>query len=121
MTIPIWTTTVSVLRPTVQDGDADGYPDSTPVYNKVSSGTHAVIMSATRGVSGGGSKTVREGSERVINVFKLVADPVSVQNTDQILDETTQQLYRVEWIAPRPGYGLDHVDVGLSFVEGFNP
>lgn len=110
-----------MLRPSIQDGDQDGYPDELPTYAIVSHGTRAVIMSATRGVSGGGSKTVREGSERVINMFKLVSDPVDIQFTDNILDETTQQLYRVEWVATRPGLGLDHVDAGLSWVSGFNP
>lgn len=120
MSIPTSTTTVSVLRPSEPDGDTDGYPDMAPVYTKVSSGTRAVIMSATRGISGGGSRTLREGSERVLNIFKLIADPVNLQDTDHVVDEKTGVTYRVEWIAVRPGFGLDHVDAGLSYVEGYN-
>jgi hypothetical protein len=119
MTIPYATTTVSVLRRSVPDGDIDGYPDQEAVYAPVSTGTRAVVTSPIRGVTSGGH-TIREGSEQIVDVFKLVADPCDIQHTDRILDETTQIVYRVEWLAPRTGLGLDHMDAGLSFVEGFN-
>ena len=56
-----------------------------------------------------------------MDVFKLVADPVDIRNTDRVLDEGTQTVYRVEWLAPRTGLGLDHMSAGLSYVERFAP
>lgn len=120
MTIPYATTTVSVLRLSIPDGDPDGYPDQEPQYNPVTRGTRAVISSPVRGVQAGGD-TERMGSEQVTNVFKLVSDPVDLQHTDRVLDETTLFVYRIEWLAPRIGLGLDHISAGLSFVEGFTP
>jgi hypothetical protein len=118
--IPYATTTVSILRPSVPDGDSDGYPDEEAVYSPISKGTRAVIASPVRGARSGG-RTSLEGSVQTVDVFKLVADPVEIKQTDRVLDEATLIVYRVEWLAPRTGLGLDHMSAGLSFYEGYAP
>jgi hypothetical protein len=118
--IPYATTTVAVLSRSVPDGDPDGYPDEEAVYAPVSIGTRAVVTSPVRGARSGG-RTTLGGSEQTVDVFKLVADPCDIRQTDRVLDEGTQIVYRVEWLAPRTGLGLDHMSAGLSFFEGFAP
>lgn len=121
MTIPLSTTTITILRPTVVDGDKDGYPDEEPTWGTVSSGTRAVVSSGRKTSVSGGGTTIREGSEQFIGTFRMAADPCDLRHTDRVLDEKTQTVYRVDWVAQALGLGLDHVSAGLEFVEGFNP
>lgn len=111
MALPISTTQISVLRSTANAGD-DGYPDSAPAWSTVTEHIPAHISSP-------GGTTVRDGTVQTRTSFSLAAEPCDLTHTDRVLDESTQTVYRVEWVQPRVGYGLEHVSAGLSTVEGF--
>lgn len=107
MTIPISTTTVSVLR-SDQDGTVDDY--DTPTWTAVQSGVRAVIgsHSGTETNAGGSSSTT---------TARLDADPIGdLAHDDRIYDESTGLTWHVIWVAQRSGLGLDHTVADLILV-----
>jgi hypothetical protein len=99
MSLPIKQTTIKVMRPVLApDYDTVDNPSE---YAVVASGIAAVISSPTGQaiVAGGGQEIVR---------YRLNCDPVEIEPTDQIEDETTGVIYDVEWSRPRRGFGSIH-------------
>lgn len=114
ISIPFQTTTVTVLRYTVPDGDIDGYPDTQPNWTPIATGVRAVISSP-------GGTTLRDGSLQTVLGFRLACDPTDLRHTDRVLDEHDQTLYECNWTMQRVGMGLDHDEAELRTVEGFAP
>lgn len=112
--IPFQTTTISVLRLTVPDGDTDGLPDEGPTWNPIATKVRAVISSP-------GGTTIRDGSIQTILGYRLACDPTDLRHTDRVLDEQAQTLYDCNWTMRRVGVGLDHDEAELRTVEGFVP
>lgn len=110
MTIPIATTTISVLRTTPNELDEPGDPQ-TPVI--VASGIRAHI-STSRG------REAPAGGDQEVVEFRLSCDPIEVDLThfDQVQDEATGDVYLVAWARLRRGLGLDHHEAGLRQVAG---
>lgn len=107
MTIPIQTTTISVIRPNAADE-----PYETPgATSTIASGIRAHI-STSRG------DEADVGGDQEVVIFRLSCDPTDVAHRDQIRDEATGDVYEVEWARLRRGFGLDHVEAGLRQVEG---
>lgn len=108
--IPIATTTITVLR-VAADPDRDPY-DTKPPPAVVAQGVRANISSPA------GNETMQGASQEVV-VFRLQADPVDLDNDDQVRDEATGQLYEVIWTRPRVGpTGLQHTQAALRQVAG---
>lgn len=104
--IPVFTTTVTVRRP---DPDADPYEGRTaPV---VQTGVPAHIGSPS-----GAELAIGGQQSRVTDV--LLTDPADIRHTDHILDETTGDEYRIEWVRQRQGLALDHTKAGLVQFVG---
>jgi hypothetical protein len=100
------TTTISVLRP--EGGDPYEPTGAAPTLV----GTVAGHLS-----SPGGRNEVVGGEQEVIDL-ELVCNPIAMQHTDLVRDETTDVIYTVVWCHQRYGLGLDHVKAGLRIVEG---
>lgn len=64
-----------------------------------------------------GSEEVIGGSRSEIR-DKLTADPVELLHTDQVLDESTDEVYDVTWVRQHRGLGLDHTTAGVSLTKG---
>lgn len=108
MSIPIATTTVSVLR--ADWDDADPY-DPAPVPSTIASGVRAVISSPS------GTEQVQGGQQEVVT-FRLDCDPTDIQHRDQIVDDATGDVFDVVWSRDRSGLGIDYTQAGLRQVEG---
>lgn len=106
MTIPVATTTIRVERP---GAGRENYEAA--LFTVVASHVRAHIgnLSGLERLQGG-------SAERV--TFRLDADPVDLKATDEIVDEVTQERYRVVWSKQRHGLGLDHVEAELRQGTG---
>lgn len=110
MSIPLASTTVSILRPLVTINDP--YNDNTGTdYSTVESGIRAHISSPS------GREIVRGGEQADVS-FHLSADPCDLDHADRIVDEMTGATYLVDWTFDRPGFGLDHVEAGIRKIVG---
>ncbi len=111
--IPLATTTISVLRVTV-DPTRDNYDSpGDSAYAAVASGVRAAISSPS------GDSTSSNGTREEVN-FRLGCDPILVglSYADRVQDESDGQVYRVVWARLRRGVGLDHHEAGLRQVVG---
>lgn len=101
------TTTVTVER--LAEG-VDPYDAATPTERH--SGVPAHISSPV------GIETLVGGNRTSIDA-RLFVDPAPALTTrDSIVDEATDESYRVVWVQRRRGLGLDHQVAGLRRVEG---
>ena len=103
-----------MLRPTVADGDTDGFPDVEPTWSVVASGVRAVISSP-------GGTVLRDGSVEVVMGFRLTCDPTDLEPADRILDEQSLVTYDLNWFTQRRGMGMDHSEAEIRLVTGFAP
>lgn len=103
MSIPLATTTISVLRST-QDGTND--LRDLPTYATLATGIRAHI-------GGPGGAEVVSGGSREDVTFRLDADPCDLRHFDRVLDEATAETYEVVWVKQRRGLGLDHTVADL--------
>jgi hypothetical protein len=108
MSIPVATTTISVLR-SDQDGTKDAIDLASSTWSPVFSGIRAVI-----GSPAGGETNAGGSSEQV--AARLNCDPITLRHTDRVLDDPTGVLYEVTWTARRFGLGLDHTVADLILV-----
>lgn len=106
MSIPLSTTTISVLRPPENEDPFDTTGDSSVIV----SGIRAVV-SAPRG-----RDEINPGDKEVIDMV-LYCDLCDLQSTDVVTDSATSIVYSVVWVAERFGLGLDHLAAGLRFVS----
>ncbi len=105
--IPLATTTISVLR--VPPGDVYDEPYGTPAARTaVSTGTRAVID------RGRGAERVAGGEQSSLDLT-LTADPVDLNHTDQVRDDTTNTIYQVTYVVT---YWDSHLEAGLRVVTG---
>ena len=108
MSIPIHTTTISVLR-VPEDAERDPY-DAQPEAEVIASGVRAHIS------TGGGSETVVGGTQEVVT-HRLSCDPTDIDHDDRI-EDAEGQTYDVVWVSDRVGLGMDHTQAGLKRVSG---
>lgn len=106
--LPLATTTVSVLeRPDTVDPYEDTGDDWTPIHTGVAA--HISDPSGTERAIG--------GQQSEINAV-LLADTTAIAHTHRILDESTGDIYLIEWVRQRQGLALDHTKAGLIVFEG---
>lgn len=121
MAIPVATTRISVERkraqtagqPVDRDPWEDGYPGDQPEeWETVASGVRAVVSVGT-------GRTVGPGAAQRVE-FSLQCDPTDLRHLDRVRDETTGDLYEVEWAMTSPGVAglLGSTRAGLSQREG---
>lgn len=106
--LPVATTTITVERPAT---GGDPY-EIGAAPTAVSSGTPAHIGDPS------GAEAQAGGELETITDVLLADAALDLRHTDLIVDETTGQRYRVQWVRPRRGLGLDHVKAGLVTYQG---
>lgn len=108
MSIPLPTTTITVLRP---DSTSDDYENDTgPVA--VASGINAHIGSPR----GRGSEV---GGQAAVVDKQLICDVINdLRHTDLIRDNSDQRIYSIVWVDYKRALGLDHISAGLKIAEG---
>lgn len=106
MSIPIATTTVTVLRASEPE------PGEGRTLTEAAAAVRAVIGSLS------GSESVRPGGGRSTSDAKLTCDVADIIPTDVIEDDTTGERWEVEWVEIKPGLGLDHMEGGLARYRG---
>lgn len=105
--VPLSTTTIRVLRPN---------PSNEPYEAK---GAPTVVASGVRAhISSPSGREIASGGSQEVVQFRLSCDPVDLNHLDQVQDETTDELYEVEWARQRIGVGLDYTQAGLKQVSG---
>lgn len=107
--IPLATTTVSVWR-LAADPTRDGF-DTPPPRQQVAAGLRATI----------GSPSVRtdlSSGDKVVVDWKFDSDPFDPADDDQIVDETTGQVFTSLGVVRRGGFGLDHCEGRLRQISG---
>lgn len=115
MGILLPSTTIKVLRSTVQDDDElhTAYSgDENSNSQTVAAGIPAHIGSP------GGAETIAAGGQQTNMTFRFNCDPCDIQHTDIIEDEKTGKKYQVQWIEHRVGLGMDLMVGALRHDEG---
>lgn len=111
MSLPLATTTISVLR--LPDDDPsnprDG-ADDPPERSKVATGIRAQIGSPS------GTEN-RQGGNRTVMRYALHCDPFDFKPTDQIQDEATGTVYDLDWAETRRAL-IPHTVGGLTRTRG---
>jgi hypothetical protein len=103
VSIPTATTTVTVRQA------AEHEPGEGRTLTDTATGVRAVIGSP----SGDEQPAPGGGTSRVTDVLNCDPCPELVDNTCQVVDESTGVTYEVEWVRHRNGFGLDHTRAGL--------
>jgi len=112
MAIPLPTTTVGILRRTV-DRTKDTMVDG-PALTFTPTAATAVRahLSAPKA-----SEQAAGGSQQITDVVML-CDPCDVNHFDRVIDAYDSGVYEVSWVIHRHGIGGDHVQAGLRIVQG---
>lgn len=108
MTLPLTTTTVTVLRP---PSDVDGLeaPEYTVVVERVAA--------RVAGASASGSHAV--GGRQETSSARLYVDRnVDLRRQDRIVDDATGAVWEVTGVKTRTGLGLDHTAAALQSSRG---
>lgn len=105
MSIPFATTSITIMR---QPADAEPF-EAGVAWENVAQGVRAHIS-----VSHG----LEPVSAQEVVAFRLDTDICDLDHLDRVVDEKTFRIYEVAWVAPRYGLGLDHMEAGLTRVEG---
>ena len=119
MSLPRWTTTVSVRRPD-ETGTADPWVAATQTLSTIATGVHAVFYRG-HGVE---KQDGTAGRSRVESFFAI--DVTDVNNDDVLYDENTGVSWQVTWVQRRlPPVGtrsgssdLDHLTGQCYVVTG---
>lgn len=113
MTIPLATTHIAVLRPTITDTDDpyDPAENPTPEFVQIAQGIRAVISAPTASVN-------QVAGVRVTYVARLISDPTDLRASDQIIEDDGTQ-WEVHWARPIVAVGLDHTEASLQMVTGY--
>ncbi len=104
MSLPVSTTTITVLR---ASGSGDAYDGVS--YSTWLSGVRAVIGSP------GGTEVNTGGSSQQMTA-RLNCDPILLKHTDRVRDDQTGITYEVLTTARRLGVGLDHTVADLMVI-----
>ena len=92
--------------------DAGGEGIEPEKWSVVARGVRAAISSP------GGAENWVTGSTEEIVTWSLVADPCDLTYLDRVVDESTDQVFEVQYAIVRRGLGLDHVKAGVQTVRG---
>ena len=103
--IPLPTTTVTIERP---GADTDQF--DTPTWTVVATGVQAHIGSP-------GGQENRDGGARSDETGRLVCNPTAILARDRVTDESTGQVWGVEWVQQR-GPFLAHTVAQLTRAVG---
>lgn len=106
MTLPIWTTTISILRTAPQD---DAYPDAEREFTAVQTGIHANIAVNPRLAQ---PPSAAAGQRSAVQA-RLTCDPCDLQHLDVVLNELTDEQWRVDWVASTTG-ALPHTVAAVT-------
>lgn len=105
MSLPFNTTTITVLREAANAEPFDPVGPKTVVAQHVRA--HISVSHGLEPVQ----------AQEVV-AYRLDSDICDIDHLDTVVDEKTFYVYDVRWVAPRYGVGLDHMEAGLSRVEG---
>lgn len=112
MTLPISTTTISILRIPWDDHEPRDPLDPRPAAEVIATGIPAHISTST------GIENINGSAQEVVT-YRLNCDPTDVTFEDQILDERTNDIYEVTWTRERVEFvGLEYIQGGLKKVTG---
>ena len=107
--IPLSTTTITILRIPAANAYDEPYDGSgEPERDIVASGVRAVIDYP-------GGNIQLEGGQQNISEYGLKCDPVDLQHTDWVKDETSMRVYRVVWFMEFPA---SHIEARMLDTEG---
>lgn len=112
MALPFATTRISILRLTEDSLNGEPYDDE--VRTVFLTNIRAVISQSPQNR---GSE-VTKGGERATVKARLSCDPCDLRNTDKIVDLVTEEVWSVEQVMKRTGFGLDHMAAGLFRTSG---
>jgi hypothetical protein len=108
VSIPLATTTITVLRSPPGDVYDEPYDGNVPAdWDTVAAGVRAVIDRAS------GREQVAGGEQNRVDL-SLVCDRCDIDHLDAVRDDRTGRIYRVVWVLD---YG-PHVEGGLQIVQG---
>jgi hypothetical protein len=109
--LPLATTTVTVERPAVQDGDPDDdWFDQAPTV--IAAGMACTITSPS------GDDSVVAGHKEVVDAVLHAPPTPLLTHLDLVVDDTSGDRWRIVWVRRRQGLGLDHQVAGLRAVTG---
>lgn len=108
MTIPLATTTITVLRPSLSNDDYYDLRTAGPVV-AANVRAHISEPSGIEGLIGGRTEQTR---------FPFNSDICDLSGHDLVVDDTTGNTYEVVWVRKRFGLGLDHMTGQLRIVAG---
>lgn len=107
--LPLATDLFTIERPAGLEGDAD---EAAATDTTVAAGVPCVLASP------GGSDTVANGRQELVDAVLLFPATPAVARTDFAVNDRTGDRYRVTWSRRRYGFGLDHQRIGLAAVAG---
>jgi len=107
MTLPLTTTTLTIKR---VPANIDPYADTTPTVVTLN------VFGAISGSNGTGSDV--GGAQQVLTARLFVESDVDVRIADVVIDETSNEEWRVLWVRKRYELGLGHTVAGLEYVAG---
>jgi hypothetical protein len=126
MVLPLATTTFTIHRLKVlvadvvtRDPYGAGYGTATDGPGPQDPAAYEVVRTRVRGTvtAPGGSERDVGGSQERVN-WSINLDPCDIRHDDEVTDEQTLVRYRVSWVVPRKGLGLDHVTGSVRTVKG---
>lgn len=110
MSIPLNTTTITVRR-SVFTGDEDPY-DTPPEPTDIATGIRAVISATS------GNDLIAGRSTQETVSFGVRCDPTDLEAGDQVVDDTSGEVFEVMWAHTTVGLELDHTTGELRRVTG---
>lgn len=107
--LPLAPNTVTVTRPAGLTGD---YEDATASTTAIASGARCAISAPA------GTDLVAGGQKEVVDAVLTFPATPELAHTDLVVDDDTDDAYRIVWVRRRRGLGLDHQVAGLRAVTG---
>ena len=110
MSLPFTTTTVKIER------------QLSPLQDSLEALVFATVVTSVPCVVQGlsGSETDNGGSQVIRSGTADFNPGIDVRSYDRITDESTGDVYEAGAVVRRTGFGLDHVKVQLTLVQGAN-
>lgn len=105
--IPLSTTTVTIERPTA---GADAFEAVT--YAEVAVAVPGHVSSPS------GTEARGSGTQEAVSATLALVPGTDVRRQDRVTDDSTGDIWQVEWVRARQGLGLDRVVAGLNAVTG---
>lgn len=102
------TTTITIER-----GDETGDPFEASTLATLARGVPAHISPAAVRLA-----QVSENALQPVNAHLIVDPSPALKQNDVVTDDRTTIVYRVAWVRPRTGLGLDHQMCGLLSAKG---